>query len=237
MNLHSLLVYKIHSIDPDWLRNVYYTEYGGRNWNKGYYVQSTATAVPCLEGEWVVVYYSKKRKEETEDGTCYSSDWHRYYLCQIDFSQKHDFKIIEEFEHMYDALQYLLNHQLVSVKKSDKRFKKQVPVIKANLVLDVLTPFENLPGAYGFYEMRDLFGQKATESEKAIRFVEENFKNYDTEAFESDIEYRNDYVYRVIRRMFPIEPFIDDMDTDKRLTIKEFLDKVRKYKENYIWNI
>lgn len=58
----DLLVEKILSVDPEWIGNADIEFYGRDDRGHGSFNQSNSTKVPCLEGEWVVVCYSKEKR-------------------------------------------------------------------------------------------------------------------------------------------------------------------------------
>jgi len=230
----ELLVEKILSVDTDWIGNADYEAYGG-----GYYtsdnLQSSATKVPCLEGEWIVVCYSKRRKIVRDNEVWTASDWHRYYVCQIDFSQDHLFRMVEVFEHIYDAFQYLHDNQLVAIKKSDNRYKKQVNASKADIVLTVLSDFKKEEREFTYDELLQFFSKNSHKSEEISAFLTDinNHippKRDTSEAYLAELEKLK--CVRV-RRFLPMEPY---KTKETKLTIKDYLDKVVLYKANYLWN-
>lgn len=229
-NEPELLVEKVLSVDPNWIGHASFEAYGdNHDKSSTHYTQSTATKVPCLEGEWVVVCYSKSTKRIDERGAWYGSEWHKYYLCKIDFSQEYLFTIVKDFEHIYDAFKYLYENKLVTTTETDRKFEKQVTFGQANIALSVLSDFEELDEEFAFEEMVEFFAKHSRKSKEINDFLDSScpeMKEKQGLAIES---------IRV-RRFLAREPY-NYVGFDKNLTIKQYLDLIREFKKNYMWNI
>lgn len=221
----SLLVEKILSIDKDSIGHANYEVYGGFN-DSDKYIQSKSTNVPCLEGEWVVVCYSNINNKNLYKG--------KYYLCQIDFSEKYFFKIVKSFEHIYDAFKYLADNSLVSIEQIDNRNEKQISVQLADIVLTVLSDFEDEEQKFTYFELFQFFVKHSEKSKEINDYLKP--KQDFTDEFKS----------RKLRRFLPYSPFdfirknseIEFVEGyEIKLTIKEYLELVRDFRYNYIWNI
>ncbi|MEK3955797.1 hypothetical protein [Psychrobacillus sp. FSL K6-1464] len=231
----SLLVEKVLSVDPDWIGHANYEAYGHRDFHEPEFYRSNATEVPCLEGEWIVVCYNRECKRIEGNDTRYWSEWHKYYVCQIDFSKSYLFRIVEEFEHIYDAFNYLYENKLVAIVKSEGKYKQQIVATKANNILAVLGDYENEEEVFSYDELLKFFSQHAEKSEKIKELLSLYNENKPSNCDESP-EHRDELKRIRIRRFLSDEPYrLAGWDT--KFTIKEYLSFVRKFKENYLWNL
>lgn len=230
----DLLVEKILSVDPEWIGNADIEFYGRDGYSHGSFYQSNSTKVPCLEGEWVVVCYSKAKRTFKDNEIWKSSDWHKYYLCQIDFSHEYLFRVIKDFEHIYDAFKYLYKNQLVSIIKSDQRVQKQISLYYADILLDVLTDFEKDESEYTYEELAPIFLKYSKKNKELRAYIEDVETRLHPTKEEKELKNQEEFMCGLISgRFLSTKPY----DCCDKLTIQQYLKLVREYKNNYLWNL
>lgn len=238
----TLLVKKVLSIDPDWIGHVNYERYGnichfGEN---SRFMQSPSTKVPCLEGEWVLVCYGKDHKTLGKNGESYSYSrvWNRYYVCQIDFSQESLFRIVEDFEKENDAFEYICDNKLVPSMKDEsdrEKMMRQESAYYAHVALSILSEFENEPSEFTMWELRK-FISKNSECEEIYKIVDYSLRNKDKKRKDLTPSEIEELKYRKVAQHLPHLPY-QIIGFDNKLTIKQYLDMVREFRDNYLWNL
>ena len=133
------------------------------------------------------------------------------------------------------AFKYLYENKLVAIKKSDERYKKQITVRKADIAIEVLSGCIEDENYYNYEEMLRLFAENANKSEEVKNYMESKyFPNFDEKNKKmNEIEEIKCYF---LMRYLPKEPF-ENEGKGSKMKVKQYLDTVKEFKENYIWNI
>lgn len=163
-----------------------------------------------------------------------SSDWHKYYLCQIDFSHEYLFRVVKDFEHIYDAFKYLYKNRLVSIIKSDQRVQKQISLYYADILLDVLTDLEKDESEYTYEELAPIFLKYSKKNKELRAYVEDVETRLHPTKEEKELKNQEEFMCGLISgRFLSTKPY----NSCDKMTIQQYLKLVREYKNNYLWNL